>query len=59
MVAQYVFLILAHVTLQLQLEKWMSKAFNVIVKNTSATIFHGLYTFIDHRNDVKLFKILQ
>ena len=24
---------------------------NVIVKNKSTTIFHGLHSFIDHRND--------
>ena len=31
---------------------------NVIVKNKSTTIFHGL-TLIDHRHDIKMFKTLQ
>ena len=31
---------------------------NVIVKNKSTTIFHGL-TLIDHRHDIKMFKALQ
>lgn len=34
------------------------KTVNDIVKNKSTTILYGLY-FIDHRNDVKIFKTLQ
>ena len=37
----------------------MSKTFNVIINNKSQTVFHGLYTFIDYRNDIKMFKTLQ
>ena len=33
------------------------KTVNDIVKNKSTTILYGLY-FIDHRNDVKMFKTL-
>ena len=34
------------------------KTVNDIVKNKTTTILYGLY-FIDHKNDVKMFKTLQ
>ena len=58
MVAQFVFLILAHATSWETLREMepMSKTFNVIINYKSQTVFHGLYNFNDHRNDIKMFK---
>ena len=56
MVAQFVFLFLSRAIFRETSTEMDVKTFNVIVKNKSTTIFHGLYSYhclsMEHRNDI-------
>ena len=55
MVARFVFLFLSRAIFRETSTEMDVKTFDVIVKNKSTTIFHGLYSYhclMDHRNDI-------
>ena len=56
MVAQFVFLFLSRAIFRETSTEMDVKTLNVIVKNKSTTIFHGLYSYhclsMEHRNDI-------
>ena len=57
MVAQYVFLILGHATSWETLREMDVKNFQCYCKQQITNSFPwSIYTFIDHRNDIKMFK---
>ena len=59
MMAQYVFLFLSHAILQETSMEMDIHTANVIVKKQINNKFPWSVLFIDHRNDVKMFKTLQ